>query len=61
MNRQQLRDLERLRNRNRRPCAARSGRLYTGFCGILNPVVALIRRLTYNRSTYCIGRIFQGI
>ena len=37
----------RLGNRNRRPRAARSGRLYIGSRGALNPVVASIRRLTY--------------
>ena len=33
-----LRDLDHLGNRNRRPRAARSGRLYIGFRGDLNPV-----------------------
>ena len=33
-----LRDLDHLGNRNRRPRAARSGRLYIGFQGDLNPV-----------------------
>ena len=33
-----LQDLDHLGNRNRRPRAARSGRLYIGFRGDLNPV-----------------------
>ena len=33
-----LRDLDHLGNRNRRPRAARSGRLYIGFRGDLNPI-----------------------
>ena len=42
-------DLERLGNcsRRARPRAVGSGRLYIGFRGILNPVVASIRHLTY--------------
>ena len=47
MNHRQLRDLERLDNRNKRPRATRSERLYIGSRGTLNPVVASIRRLTY--------------
>ena len=37
----------RLGNRNRRPRAVRLGHLYVGFRGVLNPVVASIRCLTY--------------
>ena len=37
-----------LGNRNRRPRALRSGRLYIGSRGEINPVETSIRRLTYS-------------
>ena len=39
-------DLDRLGNQNSH-LVLRARHLYIGFCGNLNPVVALIRRLTY--------------
>ena len=47
MNGRCLRDLFHLGNRNRRPRALRSGRLYIGSRGEINPVDTSIHRLTY--------------